>query len=235
MAHCYLTSMGTGVTKMVNGKLTLDPITGSNYEKLGEFLNMMCRKQTNGLMPDASGANGDNVTLLANDKLAFSFLGRWGVLENPDLLAKMKKGELALVMAPRHDDADDYYCYGVTSGYAIPAKGNVVGAIATLTSTRLDDFPSAERLDQLKKTYMADGWDENSAHIITYDIAGYEGAYQKVKLVSLGIDVFNSTVQTTVTDLLYDPLYQATNWRDAKSMHLTKLQNAVEVANMSFK
>lgn len=234
MAHCYLTSLGTGVTQVVDGKFTLNPITGKNYEKLGEFLNMMCRRQTNGYMPDSDGNNGEPADLLANDKLAFSFLGRWGILENKDLTAKMKKGDLALIMAPRHDDADNYYCYGVTSGYAIPANGNVVGAIATLTATRLDDFPSAERLEKVKQSYIDDGWDAESAHILTYDIASHEGSYQKVKLVSLGIDIFNSTIQTTVNDLLYDPLYQATNWRDAKSMHLTKLQNAVDVANMSF-
>ena len=234
MAHCYLTSMGTGVTQMVNGQLTLDPITGKNYELLGEFLNKMCRRQTNGYMPDADGNNGDPVELLANDKLAFSFLGRWGILENPELVAKRDKGDLALVMLPRYDDADNYYCYGVTSGYAIPAKGNVVGAIATLTATRLDDFPSADRLAKVKQDYINAGWDEDSAHILTYDIGAYEGSYQKATLVSLGIDVFNSTIQTTVNNLLYDPLYQATNWRDAKSAHLTKLQNAVEVANMSF-
>ena len=234
MAQAYLTSMGTGITQMVDGKVTLNPINGGNYEKLGDFLNSMCRKQTNGYMPDPNGLNGDNVTLLAKDKLAFSFMGRWGVLENKELTAKMKKGDLALVMAPRHDDADKYYCYGVTSGYAIPSSGNVVGAIATLTSTRLDDYPSAERLQKVKQSYIDDGWDEDSAHILTYDIAGYEGCYQKATLVSLGIDMFNTTMASTVNDLLYDPLYQGTSFRDAKSLYLTKLENAVEVANMYF-
>ena len=229
-------SSGRGIIATLdNGKITLDPITGSNYEKLGEFLNSMCRKQTNGYMPDPDGNNGSPAELLAKDKLAFSFLGRWGILEDADLLAKMKKGDLALVMIPRNADADQYYCYGVTSGYAFPSKGNVVGAIATLTATRLDDFPTKDRLEKTKQSYIQDGWSEESAHILTYDIASHEGSYQNVKLVSLGIDIFNSTIQTTVNDLLYDPLYKGTNWKTAKSTHFTKLDNAVEVANAALK
>ena len=46
--------------------------------------------------------------------------------------------------------------------------------------------------------------------------------------------MFNTTMASTVNDLLYDPLYQGTNFRDAKSLYLTKLENAVEVANMYF-
>ena len=141
------------------------------------------------------------------------------------------EGELALVMLPRNENADEYYCYGVTSGYAFPAKGNFIGAIATLTSTRLDDFPSKERLEKEKKAYMADGWDEDSAHILSFDIAAHEGSYQKVKLVSLGIDIFNSTLKTTVNDLLYDPLYQGTTAQTARSSYLNKLQTAVDSAN----
>ena len=137
-------------------------------------------------------------------------------------------------MLPRNEAADDYYCYGVTSGYAIPSKGNVIGAIATLTSTRLDDFPSKERLEKEKQAYIKDGWDENSAHILAFDIAGHEGSYQKVKLVSLGIDVFNSTLKTTVNDLLYDPLYQGTTAANAKSAYLNKLKTAVDSANELF-
>ena len=234
MAHCYFTSLGTGVTQITDGKVSLDPVKGKNFELLGEFLNKFCRKQTNGFMPDADGNNGSPAELLAQDKLVFSFLGRWGILENADLVAKKDKGDLALIMPPRHDDAKEYYCYGVTSGYAIPAKGNVIGAIATLTSTRLDDFPSQERLEKQKQAYINEGWSEESAHIITFDIAGHEGSYQKVKLVSLGIDVFNSTLQTTVTDLLYDPLYQGTTYSAARSAYLNKLQTAVDSANKLF-
>ncbi len=234
MAHCYFTSLGTGVTKITDGKVSLDPIKGKNFELLGEHLNKMLRKQTNGYMPDADGNNGSPAELLAEDKLVFSFLGRWGILEDEALLAKKNKGELALIMPPRNENAQDYYCYGVTSGYAIPAKGNVVGAIATLTSTRLDDFPTKERLEKEKQAYIADGWSEDSAHIITFDIAGHEGSYQKVKLVSLGIDVFNSTLQTTVNDLLYDPLYKGSTYSMARSAHLNKLQTAVDSANKLF-
>ena len=234
MAHCYFTSLGTGVTQIADNKVSLDPIKGKNFELLGEFLNKMCRKQTNGYMPDADGNNGSPAELLAEDKLAFSFLGRWGILEDEALLAKKNAGELALIMPPRNENATDYYCYGVTSGYAIPAKGNVVGAIATLTSTRLDDFPTKERLEKEKQAYIAEGWSEESAHIITFDIAGHEGSYQKVKLVSLGIDVFNSTLQTTVNDLLYDPLYKGATYSATRSAYLNKLQTAVDSANKLF-
>lgn len=233
MSHCYLTSLGTGVTSRSNGKITLDPISGKNYETLTEFLNMMLRKSSNGYMPDVDGRNGTSVDLLSSGRLVFSFAGRWTILENEELNEMKNSGELALVMMPRNEKADDYYCYGVTSGYAIPAKGNVIGAIATLTSTRLDDFPSAEKLAKEKQAYMADGWDEDSAHILTYDIAAHEGSYQKVKLVSLGIDVFNSTLQTTVNDLLYDPLYQGSTFSTTRSAYLNKLQTAVDAANKS--
>ena len=231
MSHCYLTSLGTGVTQFKDGKITLDPITGKNYETLADFLNKMCRKQSNGYMPDVDGRNGTTVDLLSSGRLVFSFAGRWTILENEDLNAMKNSGELALVMLPRNEKADDYYCYGVTSGYAIPSKGNVLGAIATLTSTRLDDFPTKERLEKEKQAYMADGWDENSAHILAFDIAAHEGSYQKVKLVSLGTDTFNSTLKTTVEDLMYDPLYQGTTAQTARSAYLNKLQTAVDSAN----
>lgn len=234
MSHCYLTSLGTGVTQNKEGKITLDPITGKNYETLADFLNMMCRKQSNGYMPDVDGRNGTTVDLLSAGRLVFSFAGRWTILENEELNAMKNSGELALVMLPRNEKADDYYCYGVTSGYAIPSKGNVLGAIATLTSTRLDDFPSKERLEKEKQAYIADGWDEDSAHILAFDIAAHEGSYQQVKLVSLGLDIFNSTLQTTVNDLLYDPLYQGSTAQTARSAYLNKLQTAVDSANKLF-
>ncbi len=234
MSHCYLTSLGTGVTQLANGKISLDPITGKNYEKLADYLNKMCRKQSNGYMPDVDGRNGTTVDLLSAGRLVFSFAGRWTIIENEELNTMKNNGELALVMLPKNEEADNYYCYGVTSGYAIPSKGNVIGAIATLTSTRLDDFPSKERLEKEKKAYIADGWDEDSAHILAFDIAAHSGSYQQVKLVSLGIDVFNSTLQTTVNDLLYDPLYQGIPAATAKSSYLSKLQTAVDSANKLF-
>lgn len=235
MSHCYLTSMGTGITaRDESGKFNLNPISSSGFEKLADFLNMMCRRQSIGYVPNVDGNDGTGTELLAEDKLVFSFVGRWIVESDPELSAKKDKGELALVMAPRHEDADDYYCYGVTSGYAVPSRGNVVGAIATLTATRLDDFPSAENLAKTKQKYIDAGWDENSAHILTYDIAAHEGSYQKVKLVSLGIDIFNTTLQTTVNDLLYDPLYKGSTCQTVRSSYLSKLQSAVDNANKQF-
>ena len=235
MSHCYLTSMGTGITQVTNGQITLDPITGKNYEKLGTFLNKMKNKETLGYIPDVDGNDGMTVDLLAQDKMVFSFAGRWTVLGNPALNAKKDKGDLALIMPPRNSEADDYYCYGITSGYAIPSTGNVIGAIATLTATRLDDFPTQERLEKVKKSYMEDGWSENCAHILTFDIGAYEGAYQEVKLVSLGIDMFNSTLQTTINDLLYDPLYKGDAWNTTRGTYINKLQTAVDSANKMFK
>lgn len=234
MSHCYLTSMGTGITQIVGGKITLDPITGKNYETLGTFLNKMNNKQSLGYLPDVDGNDGMTVDLLAQDKMLFSFAGRWTILGNPALLAKRDKGDLALIMPPRYEDADDYYCYGITSGYAIPSSGNALGAIATLTATRLDDYPTKKRLEEVKASYIEDGWSESCAHILTYDIAGYEDAYQKVKLVSLGIDMFNSTLQTTINDLLYDPLYKGDAWNTTRGTYINKLQTAVDSANKLF-
>ncbi len=234
MSHCYLTSMGTGVTQITEGKITLDPIKGKSYEKLGTFLNKMNSKQTLGYLPDVDGNDGMTVDLLAQDKMVFSFAGRWTILGNTALNAKKNKGDLALIMPPRHEDADAHYCYGVTSGYAIPASGNVIGALATLAATRLDDFPSKERLEKVKKSYIDDGWSESCAHILTYDIAGHDDGYQKIKLVSLGIDMFNSTLQTTVNDLLYDPLYKGDAWNTTRGTYINKLQTAVDSANKLF-
>ncbi len=234
MSHCYLTSMGTGVTQVKNGKITLDPITGKSYEKLGTFLNKMNNKQALGYMPDVDGNDGMTIDLLAQDKMLFSFAGRWTILGSPALNAKKNKGDLALIMPPRQADADAHYCYGITSGYAIPAAGNVVGAIATLTATRLDDFPTEKRLAEVKASYVEDGWSDESAHILTYDIAGNDAGYQKIKLVSLGIDMFNSTLQTTINDLLYDPLYKGIAWNTTRGTYINKLQTAVDTANKLF-
>lgn len=234
MSHCYLTSMGTGITKIVEGKITLDPIQGKSYETLGTFLNKMHSKQTLGYLPDVDGNDGMTIDLLAQDRMVFSFAGRWTILGNSALNAKKDKGDLALIMPPRYSEADAHYCYGITSGYAIPASGNVVGAIATLTATRLDDFPSKERLEKVKASYIDDGWSEESAHILTYDIAGHADGYQKIKLVSLGIDMFNSTLQTTINDLLYDPLYKGDAWNTTRGTYINKLQTAVDSANKMF-
>lgn len=234
MSHCYLTSMGTGITSVTDGKITLDPILGKNYENLGTFLNKMYNKQNLGYVPDVDGADGMTIDLLAQDKMIFSFAGRWTILGNPSLLAKRDKGDLALIMPPRYEGADAHYCYGITSGYAIPSSGNVVGAIATLTATRLDDFPSKERLEEVKASYMEDGWSESCAHILTYDIAGHSDGYQKIELISLGTDVFNSTLQTTINDLLYDPLYKGDAWNTTRGTYINKLQTAVDSANKLF-
>ena len=234
MSHCYLTSMGTGITTVTNGKITLDPIKGKDYEKLGTFLNKIYNKQTIGYIPDVDGNDGMTIDLLAQDKLVFSFAGRWTILGSPALNAKKNKGDLALIMPPRQTDADAHYCYGITSGYAIPATGNVIGAIATLSATRLDDFPSKTRLEEVKASYIEDGWSESDAHILTYDIAGHEDGYQKIALVSLGIDMFNSTLQTTINDLLYDPLYKGDAWNTTRGTYLNKLQTAVDSANKLF-
>lgn len=234
MSHCYLTSMGTGITQVADGKITLDPIKGKSYEKLGTFLNKMNNKQTLGYIPDVDGNDGMTIDLLAQDKLVFSFAGRWTILGNPALNAKMIKGDLALIMPPRYDDADAHYCYGITSGYAIPATGNVIGAIATLSATRLDDFPTKARLEEVKASYIDDGWSESDAHILTYDIAGHVDGYQKIELVSLGIDMFNSTLQTTINDLLYDPLYKGDAWNTTRGTYINKLQTAVDSANKLF-
>ncbi len=234
MSHCYLTSMGTGITKIEEGKITLSPIEGKNYETLGTFLNKMHSKQTLGYLPDVDGNDGMTIDLLAQDKMVFSFAGRWTILGNTALSAKKDKGDLALIMPPRHEDADAHYCYGITSGYAIPSAGNVVGAIATLTATRLDDFPSKERLEKVKASYIQDGWSEESAHILTYDIAGHADGYQKIELVSLGTDMFNSTLQTTINDLLYDPLYKGDAWNTTRGTYINKLQTAVDSANKLF-
>lgn len=235
MSHCYLTSMGTGITKTVEGKITLDPITGKNYETLGTFLNKMNTKQTLGYVPDVDGNDGMTIDLLAQDKMLFSFAGRWTILGSPALSAKKDKGDLALIMPPRYEGADAHYCYGITSGYSIPASGNVIGAIATLTATRLDDFPTDKRLEEVKASYIEDGWSESCAHILTYDIAGHKNGYQKIELVSLGIDMFNSTLQTTINDLLYDPLYKGDAWNTTRGTYINKLQTAVDGANKMFK
>ena len=234
MSHCYLTSMGTGVTQTVEGKITLDPINGKNYEALGTFLNKMNNKQNLGYVPDVDGNDGMTVDLLAQDKMLFSFAGRWTILGSPALSAKRDKGDLALIMPPRYEGADAHYCYGITSGYSIPASGNVIGAIATLTATRLDDFPTKERLEEVKASYIEDGWSESCAHILTYDIAGHDDGYQKIELVSLGIDMFNSTLQTTINDLLYDPLYKGDAWNTTRGTYINKLQTAVDSANKLF-
>ena len=234
MSHCYLTSMGTGITQTVNGQINLDPIKGKNYEALGTFLNKMNNKQALGYVPDVDGNDGMTVDLLAQDKMVFSFAGRWTILGSPALNTKKNNKELALIMPPRYDGANAHYCYGITSGYAIPSAGNVIGAIATLTATRLDDFPSKERLEEVKASYIEDGWSENCAHILTYDIAGHSDGFQKIELVSLGIDMFNSTLQTTINDLLYDPLYKGDAWNTTRGTYLNKLQTAVDAANKLF-
>lgn len=235
MSHCYLTSQGVGVTQTKNGKITLDPISGKSYENLGTFLGKMKNKQNLGYIPDVDGNDGMTIDLLSQDKMVFSFAGRWTILGSPALSAKRDKGDLALIMPPRYSGADAHYCYGITSGYAIPAAGNVVGAIATLTATRLDDFPSVERLEEVKASYIEDGWSADDAHILTYDIAGHENAYQKIELVSLGTDMFNSTLQTTINDLLYDPLYKGIAWNTTRGTYMNKLQTAVDSANKLFK
>ena len=48
-------------------------------------------------------------------------------------------------------------------------------------------------------------------------------------------DMFNSTLQTTINDLLYDPLYKGDAWNTTRGTYINKLQTAVDSANKMFK
>lgn len=235
LAHCYLMSMGTGISIIKNGKISLDPIKGKNYETYGKFAMDLYKKGSSGYLVPIDNSAGNPQDLLAQDKLLFSFGGRWMILNNPTLTSKKNTGDLGLIPPPRHKDADKYYCWGITSGLAFPVKGNVVGAIATITASRFENYPTESFLKKAKDKYVADKWNADSAHVLTYDIGGQTGAYQKLNFVSLGVDFGSSSLNSTVNDLLYDPLFKGVSWSTARDQYIGKIQSAADAANKVFK
>lgn len=235
LAHCYMTSMGAGISVVKNGKINLDPIKGKNYEVYGKFAMDLFKKGSSGYIVPIDNSAGDPQDLLVQDKQLFSFGGRWLILNNPTLTAKKNTGDLGLIPPPRHKSADKYYCWGITSGYAFPAKGNVVGAIATISASRYENFPTANYLKQAKNKFISDKWDADSAHILAYDIGGQAGSYQKLNFISMGVDFLSSTLNSTVNDLLYDPLFKGVSWSSARDQYIGKIQSAADAANKEFK
>ena len=98
------------------------------------------------------------------------------------------------------------------------------------------DNSNFDLIDNLAKDYI----DELTEPVDVENLIKYgripetasESLYSTLK--TYGIDVFNSTLKTTVNDLLYDPLYQGTTAANAKSAYLNKLKTAVDSANELF-
>lgn len=220
----YMCSLGQGYTTVKDGKVSLSPLTDGNYEKFGTFAsNLMSRAAKGYFKPVENAAQGA--------KMLFSFGGYWGVKNNTTLSAQMKAGELALIPIPKHDDTDKYYMYGITSGYAISTAGNPVGAAAVLSCYRYLNYPNEENLNRFKQAYLDEGWNEDSAHILTYDINAQPGAYREIVLVSQGTDFASSEIKSTFSCLNTDVLEKYQTWSSVRDKYLSRLQSAADSAN----
>lgn len=231
LAESYLTSIGTGVTSMNGNLLTLDPIKGTPYNKLGEFLAQFKGSDAMALMGGISPQDALN-----QDKLAFSLQGRYLVMNNSSLTSKKNIGDIGIVPVPRQADASKYYGYSYLSGSILPAKGNVIGAIAVCTAIEYNGKLSASS-EELTKSYnklISDKWDANSAHVMVYDTSFRTGSFQKITPVAIGYGFAPADIQQTFYYLLNDPLTKGKTYTSVRDGYLPRLQAAVDSANKSF-
>lgn len=224
LGQAYMCSLGKGMTTMENGKVSLSPLTDGNYEKFGNFVSNLRSRSGKGYIKPVENAVSSATTL-------FSFAGYWGVNNNNTLNTKMKNGELALIPIPKHSEADKYYMYGITAGYAISAADNPVGAIAVLSCYRYLNYPNETNLKSFYDKYISEGWNKDSAHILTYDINCNPGAYQDISLVPVGNDFASADISSVITKLRTDVIEKGENWATVRDKYMTRLENAVNSAN----
>lgn len=224
LGQAYMCSLGTGFTTMENGKVSLSPLTDGNYEKFGTFVSDLRSRSGKGYYKPVENAVQSATTL-------FTFGGYWGVRNNNTLKNQMQNGAIALIPIPKHSETDKYYMYGITAGYAISAADNPVGAAAVLSCYRYLNYPNEENLKSFYDGYIGEGWNEDSAHILTYDINCNPGAYQDITLVSIGTEFASADISSTLTKLRTDVIEKGENWATVRDKYITRIQSAVDSAN----
>lgn len=226
LGQCYMCSLGTGFTTITDGKVSLSPLTDGNYEKFGTFASDLLSRTSKGYYKPVEKA-------VSTAKLLFNFDGYWGVRNNTTSLAAMKAGEISLIPVPKHDDTDKYYMYGITAGYAISAADNPVGAAAVLSCYRYLNYANEENLGRTKQSFLDEGWNEDSAHVLAYDINAQPGSYQEITLIPTGSDFASSDISSVITNLYREVLEKRETWSTVRDKYLTRLQSAVDSANKS--
>lgn len=228
LGQCYMCSLGKGFTTIEGGNVSLSPLTDGNYEKFGTFASDLLSRKSKGYYKPVEKA-------VATAKLLFNFGGYWGVRNNTTSLAAMKAGDISLIPVPKHDDTDKYYMYGITAGYAITAADNPVGAAAVLSCYRYLNYANDENLNRTKKTYLDEGWSDDVAHILAYDVNAQPGSYQEITLVPTGNDFASSDISSAIAKLYTDVLERNETWSTVRDKYLQRIQSAVDSANKSIK
>ena len=223
----YMSSLGQNAVSIKDGKLTTDPLFNGPYEKFGNFASNLLSRSAKGYIPPLENK-------AASASMLFCTGGYWGVKNNTTLTAQMKAGEISLVPFPRHTDADKYYMLGVTSGYAIPAAGNPVGAAAVLSCFRYLKYPSEGNLKAVSEQYAAEGWNEDVVKFLTYDQFCQPGAIQEFNLTP-NINFASAEVSSVLSKLGTDVLEKNENWATVRDKYITRIQNAVDDANRLLK
>ncbi len=226
LGQCYMCSLGTGFTTITDGKVSLSPLTDGNYEKFGTFASDLLSRSSKGYYVPVEDAVSTATSL-------FNFDGYWGVRNNTTRLAAMKAGTISLIPVPKHEDTDKYYMSGITAGYAISAAGNPVGAAAVLSCYRYLNYANDENLNRSKKSFLDEGWNEDSAHVLTYDVNAQPGSYQDITLIPMGSDFASSDISSAITCLYRDVLERKETWSSVRDKYLTRIQSAVDSANKS--
>jgi len=220
----YVCSLGQGFTTIENGKVSLSPITDGIYEKFGTFTSKLLARGSKGYYKPVTNPE-------ESAELLFSFGGYWGVVNNSTLYAKMKAGDLAIIPFPKNSEADKYYMYGITSGYAISAAGNPVGAAAVLSCYRYLNYCNEENNNRFYQGFIDEGWNKDSAHILTYDVNGLPGSYQNITLIPLGNDFASSEIKSVISCLETDVTEKQETWSSVRDKYLSRLKSAVDSAN----
>lgn len=222
----YMCSLGTGFTTIKDGKVSLSPIKDGNYEKFGTFAADLLSRSSKGYYVPVENAVSSAARL-------FTFDGYWGVMNNNTQTAKMKAGEIAIIPVPKNSSTDKYYMYGITSGYAICAGDNPVGAAAVLSCYRYLNYPNEENLTRTYNNYIAQGWDENSAYVLTYDVNAQPGAYQDITLVPIGNEFASAEIGSVISCLYRDILEKGNDWATVRDKYMSRLDSAVASSNKS--
>lgn len=223
----YMSSLGTGAVTIKDGKLTTEPLYDGTYEKFGNFVSNLISGSAKGYITPLENGNTSATTL-------FSGSGYWGVKNNPTLTAKMKSGEISLVPFPRHSDSEKYCMLGITSGYAIPAAGNPVGAAAVLSCFRYLKYPSEENLKAASEEYASEGWNDDVVHFLTYDQFCQPGSFRDLTFTP-NLNFASSEVSSVISKLGTDIVEKNENWATVRDKYITRIQNAVDDANKLLK
>ena len=226
LGQTYMCALGKGFTTIENGKVSLSPLTDGNYEKFGTFATDLLSRKAKGYYKPVEKA-------VATAKLLFNFDGYWGVRNNTTSMASMKAGDISLIPVPKYDDADKYYMYGITAGYAISAADNPVGAAAVLSCYRYLNYANDENLNRTKQSYLNEGWNDDVAHILAYDVNAQPGSYQEITLVPTGNDFASSDISSAISSLYREVLERNETWSSVRDKYLQRIQSAVDSANKS--